>query len=627
MDFKQHQSQKLIKERQLRQIKDHLENIIENVPSAIFIFDTEGKTLFVNKLGFESIEEVFDNRPPDTDNFVELLQLLPQYADYYDEDDRKLDYYQFPEYITLTTGKASRLILKRTVKKTGVAKWSDQRATPLFDSEGRMTMALIIITDITSVKENEIKIQQKEKHLELLSNTIPSLIAYIDTDMRYQTCNDAYIHWFRVSKEEIIGQKAEKFIGTKTWRIVKPLFRKAYEGEIVEFEKEVENRHGVKRWIHGIFTPTKNQKGEVLGIIIFLNDITKSKLQVIALSESEQRFRNIADETPAFLFLAGPDADVEFLNKTWINFTGLTTEEAKEHGWARVTHPDDLPMIFKVYSNAVKNKTPYSFEVRQKNNEGIYRWILWRGVPRFLQDGTFMGMMGFGIDIDQMKEIEQVKDDFLSITSHELKTPVTSLKAYTQLLQRKVVTAEQLADILEIMHNSINRLTALINDLLDVSRIQNGTIELRPEWFMLNKMIEDTVTEIKPTAGEHNLILNLSKDVKVFGDRNRISQVVINFLTNAIKYSPQTADVEISTSLSKEEITFCVLDHGMGIPERSIKKVFERFYRVIEKSRHTYPGLGLGLYVSAELIKRHNGKIWCKSKEGEGSSFCFSLPM
>lgn len=225
------------------------------------------------------------------------------------------------------------------------------------------------------------------------------------------------------------------------------------------------------------------------------------------------------------------------------------------------------------------------------------------------------------------KALETQKDEFISIASHELKTPITSLKAYTQLLRslHKRKGDESYETFLLKMEEQVNRLTDLIADLLDVTKIQSGKLMLRPENFDLCELINEVTAEIQHTTN-HKIIAKLTKIKPIYADRNRIRQVIANLLTNAIKYSPETSLIVVSAKPGRHGVSISVKDEGIGIPEEKKDHVFERFYRVHEDKGNTYPGLGLGLYISKEIVTRHRGKIWVESKEHQGSTFSFILP-
>jgi signal transduction histidine kinase len=221
-----------------------------------------------------------------------------------------------------------------------------------------------------------------------------------------------------------------------------------------------------------------------------------------------------------------------------------------------------------------------------------------------------------------------IRDEFISVASHELKTPVTSLKMYTQIIQKQLALRGEtiLLAPLSKMNTQIDKLTLLINDLLNISRIQLGKLEFNEEYFNLQDIVEDTVDSVQASTQTHTIHLKGSIHKKVWGDKDRISQVITNLLTNAIKYSPHANSVEIKIHAGKKMAEVCVCDYGIGIEEEQQKKIFNRFYRVVGAEEKTFPGLGIGLYISAEIIRRHGGDISVKSKKGKGSTFIITLP-
>lgn len=280
-------------------------------------------------------------------------------------------------------------------------------------------------------------------------------------------------------------------------------------------------------------------------------------------------------------------------------------------------------------ADAIVNRSVYNAEYRVTWPDDSVHWINASGKARYDAKGKATIMVGVTFDITEQKLLQQQKDEFIGIASHELKTPVTSIKAYTQVLQRiltqKGDTRE--ATMIGKMDAQLNRLTSLIADLLDVTKINSGRLQFNYTLFDFNQLIAEVTEDLQRTTQKHTLIEDMQETGQVYADRERISQVLVNLISNAIKYSPHTTDIIISTSIKNEEVLVSVQDFGIGISKAKQQKVFEQFYRVSGSKQHTFPGLGLGLYISSEIIKREGGRIWVDSEEGKGSTFYFALPL
>ncbi|MBI2600164.1 MEDS domain-containing protein [Candidatus Daviesbacteria bacterium] len=235
----------------------------------------------------------------------------------------------------------------------------------------------------------------------------------------------------------------------------------------------------------------------------------------------------------------------------------------------------------------------------------------------------------YGVDITELKRLEQQKDHFLGVATHELKTPVTSIKAYAQVLQQVFYDQGDIksAEMLGKMEGQVNRLISLIKELLDITRIQTGKLQFNKDYFDFNEMVDETVEEVQRISPAHEMVKELARTTVVYGDRERIGQVLTNFLTNAVKYSQRKNQVKVMTNGKNGQIVLSVQDFGIGIPKEKQQKIFKRFYQIETLGERTPTGLGLGLYISSEIIKRHEGKIWVESETGKGSVFSFSIPL
>ena len=229
----------------------------------------------------------------------------------------------------------------------------------------------------------------------------------------------------------------------------------------------------------------------------------------------------------------------------------------------------------------------------------------------------------------EAEELVYKRDEFFSIASHELKTPVTSLKGYTQLLLMDFTASgdTQHRMMLKKMDIQINKLTALITDLLDISKLQNGQLVYNKQPFEFTQLISEIIEEIKPISCAPQLIFNSTTTVQINGDRDRIGQVLSNLLLNAIRYASDSKKIIVELNHENSQVICSVQDFGNGICKEEQGKIFDRFYRISGNNLHTYPGLGIGLFISKEIVEKHDGKIWLESETGKGSIFYFQLPV
>ena len=518
--------------------------------------------------------------------------------------------------------------------------------------------------------------------------------------------------------------------------------------------------------------------------------------RVSELSESEDRFRTMAEGTDIFIAVGDETGAAIYFNKPWVELTGRSVEDLLEFGWADLIHPEDRDRYVGIYLSALEKQEPFAGEFRILNKKGNYRWLLASGPPRLHPDGTFAGYISSCIDItdrkqhqeelqelneemaaaneelaatneelaatneelaqthndlvayikklsdseekllqaietgkmgtwsidpntmkvtmsafvkdllgldmekevdidDVMKAVHQDynemlfgalgnamknhlssdteypitnlvtgeekwvkatgkvfldqlgnpteysgmfmditerkldelrKNDFIGMVSHELKTPLTAINGFVQVLQRKAKNAddEYSVNALDKAYIQVRKMTAMINGFLNVSRLESGKLILDERLFRLDQLLQETIDESFISPSTHQISLGTC-EVNIIGDRDKIGNVISNLLSNAHKYSPNETNIEVNCEITDNEVIVSVKDEGVGIAKDDAKKLFERYYRV--QGNHSISGFGIGLYLSAEIIERHKGRIWVESAIGQGSVFYFALPL
>lgn len=391
------------------------------------------------------------------------------------------------------------------------------------------------------------------------------------------------------------------------------------DGKIIE-------RHGY---------PVKASDGSYYAWSWIFRDITQQKKSDRAIKESEATLRRLAEEMPQKIVNTDRSGKVFYYNKNWLDYTGLSLDELYGDGWAKVIHPDELEQLSKRWMESVTTGKVFEMEHRIRNKDGEFNWHINRAVPVRNERDEITNWIGAATEIQKIKEEVKRREDFLKMVSHELKTPVTSIKGYVQLLlsilpedSATPVTQIPLQSSLERIDKQIVRLTRLIDEMLDLGRLEESKLVIDTQTFSIKTLVEETIQDILHTSSSHSLQLDAKTDGEIEGDRDRIQQVLINLINNAIKYSPLNRKIDIAIHAHGDKhIAVSVKDLGIGINQQDLQKIFERFYRVSGKNEETYSGFGIGLFIANQIIEKHHGSITVESEAGRGSVFTFILPL
>jgi signal transduction histidine kinase len=383
----------------------------------------------------------------------------------------------------------------------------------------------------------------------------------------------------------------------------------------------------------------RNAEGNIEGIIHSATDVTELVLakQKVAASEERLNFSLQSACIGTWSFDMGDDSLV--LDALGQKLFGIEQEgELSFENTLRNVHPDDVRAVYNAFINTFLTDSDGNcdcrFRVVTPGQE--MRWLHFTGKALYPDIKTIQQFAGIVTDItketagiEAQRKLQFQKDNFLSIASHELKTPVTSIKAYAQLLERMLKKEGDLqkADMMTRLTGQVKRLTILLEDLLDVSKISNDKLDFKRDYHSFNDIVTDNIRDIDYQENKHVIETDLAFAGNIYCDKMRISQVMNNLISNAIKYSPDQEKILISTARRGADVVFSVQDFGIGISKENIARVFDQFYRVSTAEAYSYQGMGLGLFISAEIIRQEGGKIWVESEENLGSTFRFSLPL
>lgn len=378
----------------------------------------------------------------------------------------------------------------------------------------------------------------------------------------------------------------------------------------------------------------------ILGLIYFILagviGWLKQTIDELIVRESDERRRlqAIIQQLPVGVVITDNKGKIVMVNKRLNTMLGIkipigfnitkgalldTTYKGKP------AHTQNFPLVHAL--NTGKPLVGREFIVNRKDKKRTYIQV--SASPIHNSENKIIAAASIINDITAQKEMEQRKDDFVNIASHELKTPITSMKLYVDSLMNRIKTYNDERSLKTVgnIKNQIEKLQKLVNDLLDVSRLQTGKLVFTKEEFRIDTLIEEIIDVLQDSAVDKKIIFTKKLPLIVLADRFRIYQVITNLITNAIKFSNQGERIIVSLQKQDDKAVVSIQDFGIGVAKEQQKKIFERLYQVNDEKVKTFPGFGMGLYISKEIIKKNKGSIWVESELGKGATFYFSLPI
>ncbi|WP_442590915.1 ATP-binding protein [Pedobacter sp. AW31-3R] len=380
-----------------------------------------------------------------------------------------------------------------------------------------------------------------------------------------------------------------------------------------------------------VYHPLKNMAGQTTHIMLVAHLVTEQVIARRKVEDAEEMLRVSVEaanagtwymdvKTRHFKGSARLKELFGFKPEEEISFDDITSKIPEEY----------RRQVLKGVDMALSKGEPYFLEhpVMRSAEQGE-TWVSAQGKVFKDGEGKNLHFSGMIMDITQQKRDEHRKNDFISMVSHELKTPLTSLSGYIQLLERNARKTGDESGI-QLMHkagNQLRKMTSMINGFLNISRLESGKIHLQKQEFELDELIRDMIEDTRISSSNFQFHLSPCEPVLVYADRDKVGAVISNLLSNAVKYSPNKNQVIVKCELKNNSAVVSIEDEGLGIDQEDAKKLFQRFYRIDNKDNPNISGFGIGLYLSAEIIQHHGGKIWVESEKGKGSIFYFSLPL
>ena len=515
--------------------------------------------------------------------------------------------------------------------KKGIDHHLQVAITPRMDANHHVEYLVFADLDITARKRAEQQLKASEQNLRVLAEALPQLVWVVGPNGLNEYVNQRCCDYLGLTAEHMQSNPWAylQFIHPDDRAGSQALWQHALvTGTMYEHEEHLRNgQTGEYRWFLTRGMPMRDEAGQIIKWFGTSTDIEDQKRTEHALRQSQQRIRALIDSNIIGIVSFEGEEDVLVnANEAFLHLTGYTREDVRSRTLTRAKIIAPEQPLFQHAQQELAERGQYTpIETEVVCKDGSRLPIVTGAI--LLQKGPRQ-IISFVLDNSARKELEQRKDDFISMASHELRNPLTALKLQTQLVRKRLKkqSHHEAATALSRMERPIKQLERLIAELLDVSKIQAGRLEYVQEPVDLDVLLQEITDTMQQTNPSHTIVVCGAVQTSLLGDRDRLGQVFTNLISNAIKYSPNANQVGIDLSASPETVTVSVRDHGLGIPRELRDKVFERFYRAADPKKRAIPGLGMGLYIVAEIVERHGGTITVDSEVGKGSTFTVTLP-
>ncbi|MCC5607445.1 PAS domain-containing protein [Nostoc sp. CHAB 5834] len=641
-----HQAQRELKERQ--QVEAELRQREEQLRLALLAsgMGTWNWNIQTGKISWsDNLEALFGLQPGEFDGSFEMFAARL----HLDDRDRVLAAVDR----VVATGEDYNIEF-RVVYPNGTIRWALSQGKVFYDQQGQPIQMAGNDIDITERKESAEALRESEERFRQLAENIDAVFWIKEVpENRVSYVSPAYKRLWGLNPEELYqGQQAwiDRIHPEDRESTDRAFHEKAIAGKFDQ-EYRIILPDGSLRWVRDRCFPLRDETGEIYRFAGIAEDISDRKQVEEALRQSEERYRCLAELIPQLVWTANPEGALLDVNQRWLEFTGLTLEQAQTIGWKEVVHPEDVIILAQQWSKAVQQRTSYQAEGRMRQADGVYRWHLHQAIPQKDQQGQIVKWFGSATDIEAQKQLEaerdrlfqleqaaraeaeranRIKDEFLAVLSHELRSPLNPILGWTKLLQTRKFNETRTAEALATIERNAKLQTQLIDDLLDVAKILRGKLSIQATPVNLASVIESAIDTVSTAAVAKSIILHpvLPNIGQVSGDSNRLQQIVWNLLSNAIKFTPKGGQVEIRLKQVDDQAQIIVSDTGKGINPNFLPYIFESFRQEDVSITRKYGGLGLGLAIVRQLVEAHGGIIAADSPGvGFGATFTVQLPL
>jgi two-component system CheB/CheR fusion protein len=533
-------------------------------------------------------------------------------------------FFDLSELETLITEVIDSVQTKEREVRDRDGHWYMLRIRPYRTAENKIDGGVAVLADIDEVKRAELRLEESSEYTQSIVDTVREPILVLDKDLQVKSANKSFYQTFQVKPEETENEFVYN-LGSGQWNIpaLRTLLEDILPGHHTFEEYEVEHDFPVighrvmllnARWM----CP---QYGSPQLILLAFQDVTEHR-RAEQLRQSWERFRILTETMPQIICTAKPNGVVDYFNRHWAEFTGLSSLSIENLSWTRFVHPADLEETLRQWQHSIDTGEPFQLEHRFRRSDGVYRWHLSRAKALRDAGGSVLIWTGSSTDIDDQKRSEDAlkdadkhKNEFLAMLAHELRNPLAALDCGLSLLTG--ASHESDRDwALTMAEHQVRLLTRMVNDLLDTARITRGTFQLQKERVRPAELIEravDTVRHLAQAQGHHLHVAVAPELPQLETDPARLEQVICNLLTNAIKFTPPDGRIEVSVGAEGGELVLTVRDTGIGISPDFLSHIFEPFAQAETTLARGRSGLGIGLTLVKAIVELHGGSVEARS--------------
>lgn len=465
-------------------------------------------------------------------------------------------------------------------------------------------------------------LQRNERLFRSIAVNIPdSVIVVVDREHRYIMVEGDLMEKMGYEKKDYEGKHPNETGQTERYNASKPLYDRMLAGEKFSFERK--SATGENYLVHMV--PLKNNSGVVDAGLIMAMDITNIK----QAEERSAKLAAIIESSDDAIISKTLESVITSWNDAAQRMFGYTADEIIGETIYKLIPADRQDEEPRILARLKAGERVEHFETKRKTKDGRLIDVSLTISPVKDPQGNIIGVSKIARDITERKLDETRKNDFIGMASHELKTPLTSLSAIIQVAGMRLKDNKDafLSGAMDRANTQVKKMTRMINGFLNVSRLEAGKLHIEKDEFALDELLSEIFQETQLVVNTHHISLKQANKVRILADRDKIDSVISNLITNAVKYSPKGSNIEMGGEIKENRAVVWVKDEGIGITPDDLPKIFDRYHRVESMDTKHISGFGIGLYLSAEIIERHDGKIWAESEPGKGSSFYFSLPL